>query len=64
MILTGSYLETYNVITISGRGINQYADNIFVILLLIIIFIQSPISNVHRDTKSVDYITITYNYNN
>ena len=24
----------------------------------------SPISNVHRDTSSVDYITITYNYNN
>ena len=23
----------------------------------------SPISNVHRDTSSVDYITITYNYN-
>ena len=32
--------------------------------VIIIIFIQSPISNVHRDTSSVDYITITYNYNN
>ena len=28
----------------------------------IIIFIY--LSNVHRDTSSVDYITITYNYNN
>ena len=25
---------------------------------------EFPISNVHRDTSSVDYITITYIYNN
>ena len=38
--------------------------NISVSYVIIIIFIQSPISNVHRDTSSVDYITITYIYNN
>ena len=33
-------------------------------VIIIIIFMYSSISNVHRDTRSVDYITITYNYNN
>ena len=33
-------------------------------IYIIIIFIQSPISNVHIETSSVDYITITYIYNN
>ena len=33
--------------------------------IIIKILILSPISNVHRDTSSVDYIiTITYIYNN
>ena len=33
--------------------------------IIIQIFIKSPISNVHRDTSSVDYIiTTTYIYNN
>ena len=36
----------------------------FSVRLLIIIFILSQIFNVHRDTSSVDYITLTYVYNN
>ena len=30
------------------------------VIIIIIIFIYSPISNIHRGTSSVDYITITY----
>ena len=35
-----------------------------VLIIIIIIFILSPISNVHRNTSYVDYTKITYIYNN